>query len=269
MSTDNTGTPAPAGDVSTPSSTAVDISANLQDVRGRIEASCQRCHRPADSVRLVAVSKTKPVELLRDAYDAGQRVFGENYVQELIEKVPQLPDDVTWHFIGPLQSNKAGKLVQAFEPDQLHRLVIETVASEKLATKLNNAVTGFSNQDDERQLLNVMVQVNTSGEESKSGVEPEGVVELCRFVVSKCPKLKLCGVMTIGAEDDLSCFDTLVKCRDEVAEQLQSSDGSAGTCASSLGVSMGMSGDFEEAIERGATSVRVGSTIFGRRNYAT
>jgi PLP dependent protein len=268
MSTDNAGTPAPA-DAASPSPSSANISANLQDVRDRIQAACQRCHRQADSVRLVAVSKTKPVELLREAYDAGQRVFGENYVQELIEKVPQLPDDVTWHFIGPLQSNKASKLVQAFEPDQLHRLVIETISSEKLATKLNNAVAGLPHQDDERPLLNVMVQVNTSGEESKSGVEPEEVSDLCRFIVSNCPKLKLCGVMTIGAEDDLSCFDTLVRCRDQVVEELQSADGSAATHTSSLGVSMGMSGDFEEAIERGATSVRVGSTIFGQRNYAT
>jgi PLP dependent protein len=268
MSTEGTGTPAPADAASSPSPPSVDISGNLQEVRDRIHAACQRCNRPADSVRLVAVSKTKPVELLREAYDAGQRVFGENYVQELIEKVPRLPDDVTWHFIGPLQSNKASKLVQAFERDQLHRLVIETVASEKLATKLNSAVTGVSNQGDERELLNVMVQVNTSGEESKSGVEPEGVSDLCRFIVSNCPKLRLCGVMTIGAEDDLSCFDALVKCRDQVLEQLQSTDEIA-VHVSSLGVSMGMSGDFEEAIERGATSVRVGSTIFGQRSYAT
>jgi pyridoxal phosphate enzyme (YggS family) len=243
----------------------IDVAGNLQDVRDRIQAACERCHRSPDTVKLVAVSKTKPPQLLQQAYDAGQRVFGENYVQELIEKVPQLPEDVTWHFIGPLQSNKANKLVQAFEPTHLNRLVIETIAGEKLASKLNSAVPDNQNSGLQPAQIQVMVQVNTSGEDSKSGVEPSQVVELCRHIVQNCPKLRLRGVMTIGAEDNLACFDILVQCRDQVVASLEHIDEAA--AAEARGVSMGMSGDFEEAIERGATSVRVGSTIFGQRTY--
>lgn len=257
---------AAAGVAATTSSSSSAIAANLQDVRDRIQATCERCNRSLDTVRLVAVSKTKPIELLQLAYDAGQRVFGENYVQELIEKVPHMPTDVTWHFIGPLQSNKAHKLVQAFEPDQLHRLVIETVASEKLANKLNHALPDHVEHNEHR--LRVMVQVNTSGEDSKSGVEPHEAVDLCRHILRHCTKLQLCGVMTIGAEDDLSCFDTLVRCRDEIVKELGDDLKSTSDEAERFEVSMGMSGDFEAAIERGATSVRVGSTIFGARSYS-
>jgi hypothetical protein len=254
------------GAESSTSTSTVDIAANLQGVRDRIQGACERCHRSPDTVKLVAVSKTKPPQLLKQAYDAGQRIFGENYVQELIEKVPQMPEDITWHFIGPLQSNKANKLVHAFEPEHLDRLVIETIASEKLATKLDNAVSDCKHLDARRPRLRVMVQVNTSGEDSKSGVDPDQAVELCRYIVQNCPRLKLCGVMTIGAEEDLSCFDTLVRCRDRVVASLKQIDEAA--AAEAYGVSMGMSSDFEEAIERGATSVRVGSTIFGQRTYA-
>lgn len=236
------------------------IVANLQHVRDRIRSTCQRCGVSESRVRLVAVSKTKPVSYLRHAYDAGQRAFGENYVQELVDKVPQLPDDVVWHFIGPLQSNKAGKILQAFDGPQVHRLVVETVASEKLASKLNHAVaTSTASTSSNPQRLKVMVQVNTSGEDSKSGVEPSDVVALCRFILEQCPNLQLVGVMTIGAEGDASCFDALVVCRDQVVTELNLQE---------LEVSMGMSGDFEAAIERGATSVRVGSTIFGERDYS-
>jgi len=227
----------------------IDVAENLRLVRESIRSA--KSPYPDKHVRLVAVSKTKPIELLLKAYDEGGcRIFGENYARELVEKVPLMADDVQWHFIGNLQSNKANMLVNAF--DDVSRLVVETVDKFKLATKLNNAVAGKQGK------LRVFVQVNTSGEESKSGCEPAEVSELCEQITTECENLELMGLMTIGAPGDMSCFDTLVSCRDTVQGKL----------GVELELSMGMSGDYVQAIEKGSTNVRVGSTIFGARNYA-
>lgn len=230
----------------------IDVAENLRLVRAAIQDVCA-----AQTVRLVAVSKTKPVALLQKAYTEGQcRIFGENYAQELVEKVPQMASDVTWHFIGALQSNKANMLLNAFGDDEdiSSRLVVETVDKIKLANKLNNAAAN------KRGKLKIFVQVNTSGEDSKSGCAPDEVLELCRQITTKCEHLELMGLMTIGAVGDVSCFDTLVECRNKVQEALG--------LEQPLELSMGMSGDYIQAIEKGATNVRVGSTIFGARNYA-
>jgi pyridoxal phosphate enzyme (YggS family) len=239
----------------------IDVAANLADVQSKIEAKVDECHRPKGSVRLVAVSKTKPLNLLRDAYQAGQRAFGENYAQELMAKAADMPPDVAWHFIGPLQSNKAAQLVRRVGLPQL--ACVETVASKKLAAKLNNAVDGLEEEDgEEGQRLGIYLQVNTSGESSKSGLAPGSeLIDLATDIAATCPRLSIDGLMTIGAPGDLSCFDALVRCREEVAQAL-------GVDVDSLDLSMGMSGDYEHAIERGATSVRVGSTIFGARDYS-
>jgi len=237
----------------------VNVAANLKQVEDRVLAAAEKAGTP--KVRLVAVSKTKPIELLQAAYDAGCRCFGENYVQELVEKTELWKDrsDVHWSFIGALQSNKCKTLVHTCA-DNVSRLTVETVASTKLANKLNTAVENLETSNDER--LKVFVQVNTSGEESKSGVEPGAeCVELCQYIVQNCPRLELRGLMTIGAIGDLSCFATLKQCRDEAFAAL---DGAV----EELELSMGMSGDFEEAIAAGATNVRVGSTIFGERDYS-
>jgi pyridoxal phosphate enzyme (YggS family) len=236
----------------------IDIAGNLSDVQARITAACVEAGRDPASVRLVAVSKTKPVPLLEQCVAAGITVLGENYAQELVEKVAVLPDTVVWHFIGALQSNKANMLVGAFKDSTVDRLVVETVSNLKLAKKLNNAVP-----ESDATLLRIFVQVNTSGEDSKSGIEPGAeCVELCRQIVADCPKLYLQGLMTIGAPGDESCFTTLAACRDEVADALEGRD------RDSLELSMGMSGDFEQAIMAGATNIRVGSTIFGARDYS-
>lgn len=235
----------------------IDIAGNLANVQARIEAACVQAGRDPASVRLVAVSKTKPVALLEQCVAAGIVVLGENYAQELVEKVAVMPDTVIWHFIGALQSNKANMLVGAFKDSTVDRLVVETVSSLKLAKKLNNAVP-----DSDSTLLRIFVQVNTSGEDSKSGVEPADCVELCRQIVAECPKLHLQGLMTIGAPGDESCFTTLAECREKVADALEGRD------RDSLELSMGMSGDFETAIMAGATNIRVGSTIFGARDYS-
>lgn len=198
-----------------------------------------------------------------EAYNAGQRYFGENYVQELCGKAPVLPNDIQWHFIGPLQSNKAGLLVKTVGLDQLH--CVETVSTLKLAKKLDKAVMDIKEDKDEwkDQQLNIYLQVNTSGEASKSGLTPGDEVLTCaRSIRDECPHLKISGLMTIGAPGDMSCFDTLVECREQLAKDIGLND------VNQLDLSMGMSGDFEVAIEKGATNVRVGSTIFGARDYS-
>lgn len=205
--------------------------------------------------RLVAVSKTKPVEQLKVVYDAGQRDFGENYAQELMEKAGLMPSDVRWRFIGPLQSNKARSLVASVPG----LACVETVNSTKLAGKLDAACKAVGRDAP----LDIMLQVNTSGEASKSGLAPgDDVVALAQHVSSACPRLRIVGVMTIGAPGDNSAFNVLVQCRKQVAVAL-------GLDADQLELSMGMSGDFEAAVRHGSTSVRVGSTIFGARDYGT
>mmetsp|Transcript_19947 Transcript_19947/g.55549 ORF Transcript_19947/g.55549 Transcript_19947/m.55549 type:complete len:310 (+) Transcript_19947:248-1177(+) len=242
----------------------VDIEGNLEHVRGKVEAACGAAGRSVESVRLVAVSKTKPFSYIQEAYyKCGQKVFGENYAQELEDKAKEMgadenyQQDISWHFIGGLQSNKAAKLVKNVVP--FGKLVVETVNSAKVANKLDNAmVTNFA---DDEALLDVFVQVNTSGEDSKSGVSVDEAVELCGHIVDNCKRLNLKGIMTIGAPGDVECLEKLGICREKVAEALsmQSAD---------LELSMGMSGDYEIAIAKGSTNVRVGSTIFGQRDYS-
>lgn len=205
-------------------------------------------------VRLVVVSKTKPVELMQEVYDAGHRCFGENYVQELCQKVPMMPEDVEWHFIGHLQGNKIAMLINGCPSIAC----VETIDSEKLARALNKA---WSKTGTERK-LRVMVQVNSSAEETKNGVEAQDVIGLVRIIVEHCPSLKFVGLMTIGAPDYSGCrtedFETLHRCRDEVAAELS-------VDASTLELSMGMSADYANAIRHGSTNVRVGSSVFGPR----
>ncbi|EGD82438.1 alanine racemase [Salpingoeca rosetta] len=234
----------------------VDVASNLEAVRARVAAAAKKSGMPQP--RLVAVSKTKPLQLVLDAYEAGQRVFGENYVQELVEKSndPRVPEDIEWHFIGRLQSNKSNTLARV-----KNLKVVETVASEKLARTLNRA---FAEHD---APLRVFMQVNTSGEENKGGVEPSDCAALAAFIANECDHLQLAGLMTIGmlnrslkTDDTNEDFETLVSCRGRVAEAI-------GVDADALELSMGMSSDFEHAIEMGSTNVRVGSTIFGARHY--
>lgn len=232
-----------------------DVAGALKTVRSRIDAASMACGRECPA-QLVAVSKTKPVELMMEAYNAEQRHFGENYVQELIAKAPDMPNDVKWHYIGGLQSNKAKLLVSV-----PNLYVVESVDREKTATALNKAVISV----ERAEKLKVMVQVNTSGEESKSGCEPGEAARLARHVEEKCVNLDLIGLMTIGAPDaseEPEAFKVLAKERQAVAEEL-------GREETELCLSMGMSADYEAAIRMGSDSVRVGSTIFGAREYPT
>lgn len=228
------------------------LSRNLNFVKSRMHASAENVGRDPSTIQLIAVSKTKPNEDIMILYDNGHRSFGENYFQELVEKAAALPSDISWNFIGHLQSSKASKLIR----DVPNLGVVETVDSIKLAKKLNNACEGVN-----RAKLQILIQVDTSNEETKSGVHPDELMEFAISVRDDCPFLSIGGLMTIGAPGDMSCFDRLVECRLMLA-------GAIGVEPESLALSMGMSGDFEEAIARGATSVRVGSTIFGERDYS-
>jgi pyridoxal phosphate enzyme (YggS family) len=221
-------------------------------------------------VRLIAVSKLKPandIAALHQPPNPLQTHFGENYVQELIEKSHLLPRSIRWHMIGGLQSNKCKQLAE-----QIPNLwCVSSVDSIKKANELEKGRKALIEKNDsgvsDGEKLRIMVQVNTSGEESKSGVEPGATTELCRHVIEKCPHLQLFGLMTIGAiarskettpETENEDFVALKETRDKVAEEL-------GWEKEMLELCMGMSADFEGAIGQGSDEVRVGSQIFGER----
>lgn len=227
------------------------LTSNMNHVKRKMAEAAAEVQRSPTSISLVAVSKTKPFEDIMKLYSNGHRKFGENYFQELVEKAEALPQDISWNFIGHLQSSKASKLIRAVP----NLAVVETVDSIKLASKLNNACESIDRQ------LDIYIQVHTSDEDTKSGVPPAELISLVGQIRSECPRLNIRGCMTIGSPGDVSCFDTLAACRIEMAEFLHVSP-------DSLDLSMGMSGDFEDAIKKGATSVRVGSIIFGARDYS-
>lgn len=218
-------------------------------------------------IRLIAVSKLKPATDILALHQPIQEPlhthFGENYVQELLEKSRLLPRSIHWHFIGGLQSNKCKQLAE-----QIPNLwCVSSVDSEKKCNELEKGRKALVEKDPAAEKLRVKVQVNTSGEESKSGVEPADALTLCKHVVEKCPHLELTGLMTIGAiarskattpENENEDFVALKEVREKVADGL-------GWEADKLELSMGMSSDFEGAIAMGSTEVRVGSDIFGER----
>ena len=231
------------------------IATALVEVRRKLSAAATSAGRER-CPSLCAVSKMKPLPDLMEAYAAGQRSFGENYVQEIVGKAPQVPADVEWHFIGNLQSNKAKELVHGVPT----LAVIETLDSAKLADKLQKAAAEL--EPPRAAPLGVMVQVNTSPwEGTKSGVLAEEAAALAAHVIGSCPALRFAGLMTIGEPGNPACFAALRECRAAVAAEL-------GLPADGITLSMGMSGDFEAAIAAGSDSVRVGSSIFGARDYS-
>jgi PLP dependent protein len=242
----------PPESTTTDATILAEVAANYQTVYQTVQALNPK-------VRLVAVSKTKPVALIQAVYDAGCRHFGENYVQEMIDKVPNLPLDVCWHFIGTLQSNKAKLLVSSVVCKTGSRsLTVETITSIKLADKLQQAAEEYLILPT-IQPITVFVQINTSDEDSKGGVTSiEQATILCRHIMENCNRLKLVGLMTIGAVNDPSCFETLGNYKSAIEETLG---------CPALELSMGMSNDYAAAIQAGSTNVRVGSTIFGAREY--
>lgn len=223
-----------------------------QVARQRIADALAAAGRPPDSVRLLAVSKTFPTEAIREVHALGQRAFGENYVQEAVAKKAALADlpDIEWHLIGPLQSNKAAAAARCFDR-------VESVDRVRIADALSNARAGTPRP------LDVLVQVNVSGEATKSGVAPEDAVALARHVAA-LPNLRLRGIMGIPAPAADSArlrreFAALRACYDACRD--------AGLAVDTL--SMGMSADLELAIAEGSTEVRIGTAIFGEREKRT
>lgn len=228
------------------------IAEHLQAVRQRIAQAAAHCGRAPDAIELLAVSKTFSAEAIREAYAAGQRAFGESYVQEALEKIAtlaDLPGPVRWHFIGPLQSNKTRQVAAHFDwVHAIDRLKIAERLSEQRPAGLAP--------------LQVCVQVNISGEASKSGVEPDALLDLAKAVAA-LPNLRLRGLMAIPAPcDDPAQARAPFARLAALADTLRA----AGLPVDTL--SMGMSDDLDAAIAEGATLVRVGTAIFGARSYA-
>ena len=227
------------------------IRENIESVEERISGACRRAGRDRSEVHLICVTKTKPEEMLREAYEAGQRDFGENKEQEIVRKKPALPDDIRWHMIGHLQRNKVKQLIG-------QTVMIHSVDSFRLAEAISAEAVKAG------IVIPVLIEVNMADEETKFGVSPGEALQLITDA-SELKGIKIEGLMTIApyTEDPESnrpyfaglrelAVDIGQKCIDNV----------------SMGVlSMGMTGDFEVAIEEGATHIRVGTGIFGERIY--
>lgn len=226
------------------------IQSRLKLVKERIEAAALACGRDPRTVKLVAVSKTVPVDLVQAAIKAGVTILGENYVQEVRDKIEALSaEKVSWHFIGHLQSNKAKYAVQLFD-------LIHSVDSLKLAKELNKRAGIIG------KVQNILVQVNISGETTKSGIETEQALELVRRI-APLENLAVCGLMTMppyfNAPDKVRPYFRALKDLSDIIRK----EAIANVDMTEL--SMGMTGDFEVAIQQGATLVRIGTAIFGER----
>ncbi len=230
------------------------IQQNIQQITAQIRSLEEKCGRASGSVQLLAVSKTKPNAAIADALKAGQVAFGENYVQEGVDKVQYFAEHysdntIEWHFIGPIQSNKTRPIAENFA-------WVHSVDRAKIAQRLNDQ------RPADLPALNVLIQVNTSGEASKSGINEAELFELAALI-NDLPNLTLKGLMSIPAnvsnhESQLTAFNQLAVLKDKLAEKYPEVDM----------LSMGMSGDMEAAVEAGSTMVRIGTAIFGARDYS-
>jgi len=228
-----------------------DLGEILSEVRGRIEAACARAGRSVDEVEIVAVTKTHGAEVVKEAWDAGLRIVGENKVQEAAWKKPASVTGPMWHLIGHLQSNKVRHALELFD-------FIHSVDSAKLADRIDFIADSIGASP------HVLLEVNVSGEKSKSGMRPEDVRPTLEHIAAECPRITVEGLMTMAPfsenpEDARPYFRRLRELRDGLQD--------------SLGVglprlSMGMSGDYEVAVEEGATWVRLGTVLFGERPKA-
>ncbi|PKF79345.1 YggS family pyridoxal phosphate-dependent enzyme [Vibrio sp. vnigr-6D03] len=231
------------------------IQQNIQQITAQIRSLEEKCGRASGSVQLLAVSKTKPNAAIADALKAGQVAFGENYVQEGVDKVQYFAEHysdnaIEWHFIGPIQSNKTRPIAENFA-------WVHSVDRAKIAQRLNDQ------RPADLPALNVLIQINTSGEASKSGINEAELFELAALI-NDLPNLTLKGLMSIPAnvsnhESQLTAFNQLAALKDKLAEKYPEVDM----------LSMGMSGDMEAAVEAGSTMVRIGTAIFGARDYST
>jgi pyridoxal phosphate enzyme, YggS family len=224
---------------------------NLKEVQKNIEQACKRAKRDSKEVILVAVSKTKPLAMLEEAYHADIVDFGENKVQELALKYEQLPKDIKWHMIGHLQKNKVKHLIDKVT-------LIHSVDTYALAQTIQKEA------EKKNLVVSVLIEVNIAKEESKFGVFPEAAIELVEDI-AKLSNIRVCGLMTVAPivenpEENRIHFKKLMKLSVDINEKNIDN-------VNMYILSMGMTGDYEIAIEEGATIVRVGTGIFGNRNY--
>ena len=227
------------------------VAENYRYVLKKVEEACARSGRDPKDVTLIAVSKTKPIEMIEEAMEAGARVFGENKVQELCDKYEQLPKDLHWHLIGHLQRNKVKYIVDKAE-------LIHSVDSLKLAEEISKEALKKNVE------VNILIEVNVAEEESKFGVSVEETPVLVEEI-AKLPEIHIQGLMTIAPyttdpEENRPVFRTLKKLAVDIKKKNIDN-----VCMDVL--SIGMTGDYQVAVEEGATLVRVGTGIFGERNY--
>ncbi len=224
---------------------------NLKEIENRVQAACERAGRSRDEVTLIAVSKTKPIEDLTEIYNAGVRDFGENKVQELTDKIEKMPKDIKWHMIGHLQRNKVKYIIDKVE-------LIHSVDSFRLAEEINIQAKKKG------IVVPILVEVNIAEEESKFGVSKEDAMELVKQIAT-LDGLTVKGLMSIApyvvdSEENRPYFHKIKDLSVDISNE------NIDNVSMDI-LSMGMSGDFEVAIEEGATMVRVGTGIFGERNY--
>lgn len=227
-----------------------DLLQRYQAVLQRVQAACEKSNRDKSAVSLLAVSKTKPVEDITELAKHGQRAFGENYLQEALQKI-EIHPQLEWHFIGPIQSNKTKPIAE-------HFAWVHSVDRLKIAQRLSNQ------RPNHLPPLNILLEVNISNEASKSGFKPEEIVSIATELAN-LPNLKLRGLMAIPQSESDHAKQRLPFAKmKQLLTQLQEAlpDYQLDT------LSMGMSGDLEAAIEEGATIVRIGTDIFGARNYS-
>lgn len=227
------------------------LKSNYQNVQNEIKSACERSKRTFEDVVLIAVSKTKPVEMLQEIYDCGCKDFGENKVQELIEKYEVLPKDIRWHMIGHLQTNKVKYIV-----DKVY--MIHSVDSVKLAKEISKEACK------KNVTVKILLEVNVAEEETKFGITTQETLSFYQEV-SQLPGLEVCGLMTIApyvenSEENRQYFVNLRYLNIDITTQNKDNK-------YRKFLSMGMTGDYQVAIEEGATHVRVGTGIFGTRNY--
>ena len=229
------------------------IAENMKVVQKKIEDACKKSGRSGDEVTLIAVSKTKPVSMLQEAYDTGCRDFGENKVQELVDKYEQLPKDIRWHMIGHLQRNKVKYIV-----DKVY--LIHSVDSLRLAEEISREAVKKG------VTVSILLEVNVAQEETKFGVSAQDAAALAEKI-AKLPNIVIKGLMTIApyvlnAEENREVFRKLNQIAVDITQKNIDN-----ICMGEL--SMGMTGDYEVAVMEGATYVRVGTGIFGERQYTT
>ena len=228
------------------------IAENLKEIHGKISEACKKCGRDVSEVTLIDVSKTKPMEMVMEAYAAGERNFGENYVQELVAKEEEGPKDIVWHMIGPLQKNKVKKAVKAAS-------IIHSAHSVEIAECINKEAEKLDKVQD------ILIEINVGDEESKHGIalcEAEQVT----LELSKLKNINIRGYMCIPPISyEEGSNRKYFKALNELKEKMNREHGDVVKMDM---LSMGMSADFEDAILEGATHVRVGTAIFGARDYS-